>query len=214
MRCPSVSIDILAQLWHSVKHFWHICTLKNFGGNHRKNLWVFAVYCPLYNKYIYTYQECLFCVGLVVFAIVRPSTVSGFGLCCVAVLMLPPLWACAVACVPCAVRVSGLLVRPSVWLLWWLWWACLGCFVAVACPLRCGFPLPLPFWAVLWGVLAVFGGGAVSLLVRCFSWHFGTFGGFVWWLPFLWLVVGHPVPIFGRVSGGRITPLKFPRKIF
>lgn len=72
------------------------------------------------------------------------ATVWGFGLCCVA----------------CAVRVGGLLVRPSVWLLWWLWWACFGCLVAVACfsvvallcPCRFGaFFCPfLPFSVVGW----------------------------------------------------------------
>ena len=79
---------------------------------------------------------------------------------------------------------------------------------------RCGFGLPLPFWAVLLPFLAVFGGGVVSLLVRCFSWQFGAFNGFVWWLACFWLVVVYPVPILESVWGVRITPSKFPKKFF
>lgn len=123
-------------------------------------------------------------------------------------------WGLVGCCVACAVAVGGLLVRPSVWLSWWLWWACFG-VVSCRCLLfRCGFGLPLPFWGVLLPFLAVFGGGVVCLLVRCFSWQFGAFNGFVWWLLCFRLVVGYPFPIFGECMGGRITPSKFPKKFF
>lgn len=96
--------------------------------------------------------------------------------------------------------------------------AVVGLFGVVCCRcllFRCGFPLPLPFWGVLWGRLAVFCGGVVCLLVSCFLWQFGAFGGFAWWLPLLLACGGYTPSLFlASVWGGRITPLKFPKKFF
>lgn len=80
------------------------------------------------------------------------------------------------------------------------------CAVAFPCPCRFGafFGGFLPCSVVGWCVCLSVG---FRGLWRCLV---ALLGG----CPCFWLVVVYPIPIFGRVSGGRITPLKFPRKIF
>ena len=130
------------------------------------------------------------------------SAVHRWGLCCVAVL-IASLW--LVLCC----RWVGC---PSVCGLWWLSSRqnvgfCCRCLLS-----RCRFGSPLPFWGVLLPFLAVFGGGVVCLLVRCFSWQFGAFVGFVRCSPLLLACGGVPLPYFWRFLGVAITPSKFTEK--
>lgn len=139
------------------------------------------------------------------------SAVHRWGLwCCPDVATV---WGLVGCCVACAVRVRW-VTCPSVRLSLVVALMPSKCRFCVRCPHLClSFPLPLPFWGVLLPFLAVLGGGAVSLLVRCFSWLVVAFVGLVRLSPLLsrW---GYPVPIFGRVSGGRITLSKFTKKNF
>ena len=140
------------------------------------------------------------------------SAVHRWGLCCVAVLMA---WLWLVLCCRCGGRPS---VRLAVVV------AVVGLFgvFCVRCPHLCYlFPLPLPFWGVLLPFLAVFGGGAVCLLVRCFSWLVAVFVGFARWLPLLLACrpvrapgTGPPRPYFGASEWGSDYPLKISEKKF
>ena len=82
------------------------------------------------------------------------------------------------------------------------------CFSVVAVACRCRFEpffcRSLPFSVVGWCLcLSVAFRGNLGRLTA-------LFGG----CPCFWLVGVSPVPIFGECMGGRITPLKFPKKIF
>ena len=114
----------------------------------------------------------------------------------------PPCGGLWLACVPCAVRVDVVAVRPSVWLSWWLWWAWLGWFVAVArlpvvalaCRCRFGafFGGFLPFSVAGWCV-------CLSVAFRGNLGHLSAlFGG--------WLVFGLPSR---PDTGHRATPSLF-----
>ena len=174
------------------KGFDNITLSKKFGGNHKKNLWALA-YITHYIINIYKPIKSVFpCVVLGFCVVVQPSTVWGLVACL-----------CAV-CRPC--RCGG---RPSVRLAVVV--AVVGLFGVVCCRcllFRCGFGLPLSFWGVLWGFLAVFGGGVVCLLVRCFSWLVVAFIGF-WLVSAVLSVVvgqGYPLPILRSFANGRLPP--------
>lgn len=131
---------------------------------------------------------------------------------CLDVATVWGLVACLCGCVP-SVSVGWLSVRP---------FGCRGgcgglvlgglvavvCFSVVAVACRCRFG------AFFWGFLPFSVVGWCVCLSVAFRGNLGHLSALFGGCPCFCLVGGYPVPIFWRVSGGRITPLKFPKKIF